>query len=157
MERVGALKISVSFPLSAKSCTSVLTEVEGVSSAKWTGPLAFFGELERGFVLAPVSEAEWGREGGALIDVEGVLEPVLVDVVCFGETGESACGADVSIFSEVMEESMGSGGLGVRGIEVVASSGTVRGAATCTTALFGCTLPGSFGSTSGFSKGPSLS
>ena len=157
MERVGALKISVSFPLSAKSCTSVLTEVEGVSSAKWTGPLAFFGELERGFVLAPVSEAEWGREGGALIDVEGVLEPVLVDVVCFGETGESACGADVSIFSGVMEESMGSGGLGVRGIEVVFSLGKVRGAATCTTALFGCTLAGSFVSTSGFSKGPSLS
>ncbi len=76
MERVGALKVSVSLSVSAKSCTSVSTEVEGVSSAKWTGPLAFFGELERGFVLAPVSETEWGREGDAFIDGEGVLELV---------------------------------------------------------------------------------
>ncbi len=80
-----------------------------------------------------------------------------MDVVCFGEMGESACGADVSIFSEVMEESIGSGGLGVRGIEVVFSIGTVRGAATCTTVLCGCTLAGLIVSTSGLSKGPSLS
>jgi len=68
--------------LGAKSCVSIV-------SAKVTGPLAFLGD--GGLAVA--------RVGGEISVISrrviGLEELVEVDVICFGETGESVGGVGV--------------------------------------------------------------